>query len=186
MTCTEPPQKLPRVAYSIQRANLEHLSSIAELIALCFYPPEHWLHWFRRLLQLGIYNDLCLRYHHSIEHSIYFMVLAPIQDRLKLLGSLEVSQRLLPGRGKSHPYLSNLAVHPDYRRQGIGRALLLAAEDWLKEQRCDRVYLHVLAMNHPARFLYHQLGYSQESTIPAWFFPDKLLLSKFLRSSPRS
>lgn len=186
MTCTESPQKLPQVAYSIQLASLEHLADIAELIALSFYPPEHWLHWLRRLLQLGIYNDLCLRYHRSMENSTYVMAVVPSEERLKLVGSLEISQRILAEKNKSQAYLSNLAVHPDYRRQGIGRALLLTAEDWLKEQEYHRVYLHVLAMNHPARCLYHQLGYCQESTIPAWFSPDKLLLAKFLPRSPRT
>ncbi|MGB9742950.1 MAG: GNAT family N-acetyltransferase [bacterium] len=47
-------------------------------------------------------------------------------------------------------YLSNLAVYPRYRRQGIGEKLLRAAEAHARNRGCSRVVLDVEKENHPA------------------------------------
>ncbi len=57
------------------------------------------------------------------------------------------------------PVISNLAVHPAYRRQGIGRALLAAAEAFAAAHGAERVRLDVRVDNEPAVTLYTAEGY---------------------------
>jgi N-alpha-acetyltransferase 10/11 len=59
-----------------------------------------------------------------------------------------------PSQGFS--WIATIAVLPEYRRKGIGRALLRACEAQLKT---PRVKLSVRATNHSAINLYEQEGY---------------------------
>lgn len=53
----------------------------------------------------------------------------------------------------------NVAVEPDVRRRGYGRAIMLAAERWCHDNALTRIGLHVFAHNAGARALYEQLGF---------------------------
>lgn len=55
--------------------------------------------------------------------------------------------------------LSNIYVDPPFRGQGIGTALLEAAEDELASQGASVVTLEVMAMNDDARRFYARHGY---------------------------
>lgn len=55
--------------------------------------------------------------------------------------------------------MMNLAVHPDYQRQGIGEKLVLALIEVLKEKGSHCLTLEVRASNLPARKLYEKLGF---------------------------
>jgi ribosomal-protein-alanine N-acetyltransferase len=59
--------------------------------------------------------------------------------------------------------LRNMAVDPNHREQGIGRALLLAARDRMLMAGAKRVFLEVRASNKPAQSLYHSLGFAIHS-----------------------
>ncbi len=56
-------------------------------------------------------------------------------------------------------HIISIAVHPDYRRKGIGETLMKKAEMDLKELGCYRVILEVNVTNYPAIKLYTKLGY---------------------------
>lgn len=51
-----------------------------------------------------------------------------------------------------------LAVDPQARRSGLGRALMLAAEDWLRGQGAPKIQLMVRADNAEALAFYGALG----------------------------
>jgi ribosomal protein S18 acetylase RimI-like enzyme len=55
--------------------------------------------------------------------------------------------------------VQNIAVLPDYRGRGIGRALLLKALHGFKEYGIQRVTLEVTADNIPATKLYTRIGF---------------------------
>ena len=58
--------------------------------------------------------------------------------------------------------MMNLAVRPDYRRRGIGRALVLALCGALKKQMlASALTLEVRDSNAPAAALYASLGFEQ-------------------------
>ena len=57
-------------------------------------------------------------------------------------------------------YVTNVAVLPEYRRQGIGRALLCAAIDGARRRGCAFLTLEVRPSNADAIRLYVSLGFS--------------------------
>jgi len=55
--------------------------------------------------------------------------------------------------------VTNLYVRPEHRGEGVGSALLAAAEDRLRELGVDAVALEVMADNEAARRFYRRAGY---------------------------
>ena len=60
-----------------------------------------------------------------------------------------------------HGYLAHLFVTADFRRRGIGAALVAAAGDWAKRRGAGSLDLNVLAGNQDARTLYRKLGMAE-------------------------
>jgi [ribosomal protein S18]-alanine N-acetyltransferase len=58
--------------------------------------------------------------------------------------------------------LDTMAVDPDARRQGTGRALLEAVMAWAAGQGARRMGLEVRATNAAALMLYRRLGFAEE------------------------
>lgn len=54
----------------------------------------------------------------------------------------------------------DLAVVPDVRGAGIGRALLASAERFARERGCCKLTLEVQEDNRPARMLYERFGFA--------------------------
>jgi len=59
-----------------------------------------------------------------------------------------------------------LGVRRSYYRQGIGTRLLVACEEWARDQRLQRLELSVMAHNFPALALYGKQGFRIEGTAP--------------------
>lgn len=74
-----------------------------------------------------------------------------------------VSLRRVLG-GSAH-LIGNVAVHPDWQGQGIGRALMEAALEEIATQGARWVGLEVQADNQPARQLYERLGFEEVGRI---------------------
>ncbi|HAL62001.1 MAG TPA: hypothetical protein DCP08_06300 [Chloroflexi bacterium] len=62
-------------------------------------------------------------------------------------------------RSRGGYLVSNLAVHPDYRRRGIARRLMEAVIDAVEERRAPWVALEVRRDNRAAKGLYEKLGF---------------------------
>ncbi len=58
--------------------------------------------------------------------------------------------------------LESIAVTPDFRGQGIGRALLVAVADWAQANAATRIELEVRASNIRAIKLYERAGLRRE------------------------
>lgn len=72
-------------------------------------------------------------------------------------------------RNKHRLYLiANVAVHPEYRRRGIARALTVRAMQHAREKKVDDIWLHVRADNPEAIHLYETLGFSERARRTAW------------------
>jgi GNAT superfamily N-acetyltransferase len=65
---------------------------------------------------------------------------------------------------QSWAVLDNIAVTQPWRRQGVGKALVLAAETWAREQGLGWLELGVYEFNREARAFYEALGYVPVST----------------------
>ena len=57
--------------------------------------------------------------------------------------------------------IMNVAVHPDYRRQGIAENLINTLVAELKNRGCHALLLEVRVSNTPAITLYEKLGFAQ-------------------------
>jgi GNAT superfamily N-acetyltransferase len=62
-----------------------------------------------------------------------------------------------------HAHVEVLAVDPSAQGQGVGKALMQAAETWARDRGYRRITLNVFAQNDRARQFYEQLGYQPET-----------------------
>lgn len=58
-----------------------------------------------------------------------------------------------------------LAVSPDRQGEGLGRALMTAAEDWLRAQDAPKIQLMVRGDNEAARGFYEAIGYELQDVV---------------------
>ncbi|MFW2343266.1 GNAT family acetyltransferase [Brevundimonas sp.] len=58
-----------------------------------------------------------------------------------------------------------LAVHPDARHRGLGRALMTAAESWLVDRGAPKVQLMVREDNTDALGFYEALGMTRQAVV---------------------
>ncbi|HCS88088.1 MAG TPA: hypothetical protein DIW30_06765 [Bacteroidales bacterium] len=74
-------------------------------------------------------------------------------------------------------YLDSLAVMPEYRKQGIGRTLILHAIEQLTREKKQPVVLVVLPDN-PARRMYESIGFRPEEEV--FLFGENYLRCRYL------
>jgi ribosomal-protein-alanine N-acetyltransferase len=83
--------------------------------------------------------------------------------------------------------LRNMAVHPAYQRQGIGRRLLVEGLRRLLDEGVSQIYLEVRASNLPARRLYGSAGFGLRSRRKDYYSQpreDALVLAATAEASP--
>ncbi len=78
-----------------------------------------------------------------------------------MVGFLWVAKR--PGEA----FVYDLKIVESHRREGYGRATMLAAEGVARELGCPRISLHVFGSNTAARTLYLALGYRETNVVMA-------------------
>ncbi len=79
--------------------------------------------------------------------------------------------------------MMNIAVSPDYRRQGIGEMLVNGLVAHLKQENVRALLLEVRVSNAPAIALYKKLGFQQVGRRPGYYRnprEDALILRKEL------
>ena len=69
---------------------------------------------------------------------------------------------------KKYYLIANVAVRPEFRNRGIGRALTTAAMQHAKQRRADETWLHVRDDNPGAIGLYRSLGFVEYARRTAW------------------
>jgi ribosomal protein S18 acetylase RimI-like enzyme len=182
--------------FSVRMAASKDLPQLADMLALSFHSREGFVDWLYPVLRLGIYEDLKNRLRSGSEHYICLVAeLISIEDETQkyrsnradcLAGTVEMAVRSrlawqVPN--SDYLYLSNLAVHPKYRRQGVAQELLSNCEQTALEWGFSELYLHVLENNHAARQLYYQAGYRLQEIDWNWTYwlfgqPRRLFLRK--------
>ena len=160
--------------FQIRLCNAADLAGVANIIAESFHSRNGIWGWAFPLMRLGIYEDLRHRLATSAPNHVCLVAVdTSNQANLNLIATVELSVRLgdawtYTGTRKSFAYLSNLAVHPQHRRQGAALALLNSCEKIAREWGFQDLYLHVLENNHQARQLYFKLGYRMHQIDSNW------------------
>ena len=141
---------------SIKKMDEGHVPQIAALEKICFSQP-----WSEQSIASELTNAL----------SVWLVAEAD-----GALAGYIGSQSVL---GESD--VMNVAVSPDYRRQGIGEALVLALVEELKKHGNHCLSLEVRLSNTPARTLYEKLGFAEVGRRPNYYRnpkEDALILRK--------
>ena len=142
----------------ILQMNESHVEHVAQLEKLCFSDP-----WSANAIASELSNHL----------SLWLVAM----DGDRLVGYVG-SQSVLGWTD-----MMNIAVHPDYRRQGIADALIAALCDALKANGNECLTLEVRPSNMPAVTLYKKLGFIQVGCRPNYYYnprEDALILRKQL------
>lgn len=108
--------------------------------------------------------------HFLDKHEIAGMIEISLEDpNGKLADAIPSPLRGTTPPLSDEPYLCNLCVSPNFRRQGLGTVLCKLAEDlvsmhWSKK----KMYLHVETDNTPAKLLYVNMGYTVTKGLSYW------------------
>ncbi|MCO5185141.1 MAG: GNAT family N-acetyltransferase [Anaerolineae bacterium] len=83
-------------------------------------------------------------------------------------GTLVGNISIIPTQQRHRAIIANVAVHPDYRRQGIAFRLMNATLAYLRQQGVSMVMLQVDVSNTGARRLYEQFGFDWIGATQLW------------------
>ena len=123
-----------RMRVRIVPMNADHLDEVAELERICFSTP-----WSRNMLAEELDNLLSA-------------FLVALDDRDRVVGYAGVQVILDEG------YITNIAVRPECRQQGIAGKLLQVFLDFAQANKLAFLTLEVRASNHTAIMLYGSRG----------------------------
>ncbi|MGF1493028.1 MAG: GNAT family N-acetyltransferase [Microcoleaceae cyanobacterium] len=181
------PRTLP-ANFEVRAATISDLRRLAKLLAQSFHRSDNLLGLFHPLLHLMIYEDLRQRFTAGSRHYTCLVVILhpsthpeqnPVHRPGLIVGTVELGLRSrYPWQVSSlrkYLYISNLAVHPQFRRQGIAQDLLQRCEVVARDWGFSALYLHVLENNDQAKQLYTKLGYRLGSIDWSW---NSLLLGQ--------
>ena len=143
---------------NIRKMNRNDVQAIAQLEKQCFSDP-----WSENSIAAEVDNPLS-----------YWLVAVENDRVVGYVGS----QSVLDAAD-----MMNLAVSPDYRRQGIGEALVNVLTDHLRQNNVIALLLEVRVSNASAIALYQKLGFVQVGRRPRYYHnprEDALILRKEL------
>ena len=135
---------------------MDHVAQIASLEKLCFHDP-----WSEKSIASELDNRLSL-----------WIVAVDGDTVAGYVGSQSVM---------GWADMMNIAVHPDYRRQGVAQELVEHLVADLMENDVTCLTLEVRASNEPAKALYAKLGFQQVGRRPNYYRnpkEDALILRK--------
>ena len=138
---------------SVVEATIDNTDDILKIEQACFSVP-----WSERSIKESIEN----------ENTYLYLALAGG----KAAGYMGV--QIFSGEG----YVTNVATLPEYRRQGIARALMKRA----LENEMEFLTLEVRDSNLPAINLYHSLGFQEVGKRPRFYREpeeDAVLMTKY-------
>ena len=161
-------------AGSHQPSNLRPLSifrdlpAVADLIELCFSSTmdtegKRYIQDMRRAGSDGSF----LKWANKAAESTSLPLTGYVwEENDRIIGNVS----LVPFRQKKHRVylIANIAVHPDFRQQGIARALTVQAMKHGRDRKADAIWLHVRDDNPHAIDLYQKLGFVEQARRTTW------------------
>ena len=137
-----------------------HLEKLAELEKICFSSQA----WSYKSLEDELTNP-----------TAHFFVAEVDEDVAGYIGMYIVC---------GHCYVTNVAVFPQYRRQGVARALIKMAMLTADAMETDFISLEVRPSNEAALSLYRSFGFEQNGLRKNYYknpTEDALIMTKFFK-----
>jgi ribosomal protein S18 acetylase RimI-like enzyme len=143
------------------------LLAIADLIELCFSDHmdsegREYINYLRRLAKNNVnkvqFDGLDV-YPSTMSGYVWI-------DNNQLIGNLSMIPFL--NNGRKLMLIANVAVHPEFRKQGIAKALTQQALKEAYNQKMGSVWLHVRHDNNVAFHLYESLGFLKRVLRTTW------------------
>lgn len=123
----------------------EHVPALAALEQLCFSEP-----WSAAALREELDNP----------HAVFLVATDDSGDAIGYVGMHRLAEE---------GYITNIAVFPAARRQGVARTLLDALAAYADSHRMTRLTLEVRPSNTAAVKLYEQTGYVLDGIRPGFY-----------------
>jgi len=162
----------------IRSAEPGDAASLVHLAEAVGAEQEGWL------IAAGLWRSVSeeRRYLKAIRRHQYAAVLVA-ETEGRVVGRLSIGRDTHPA--SEHVADVGLMVAEGYRRRGIGRALMEAAEAWARDVGVRKIELHVFPHNEAALALYEQLGYRRVGVRQGHFrrsdgYVDAILMEKEL------
>lgn len=147
---------------------LRDLPSVADLIELCFSQTmdSEGKRYVQNMRRNGADNSFIQWTNRAAESTSLPLSGFVWEENGKIVGNVS----LVPYRKENQRVylIANVAVHPDYRRNGIARALTERAMQRAIEKNVRDVWLHVRDDNPAAIALYQSLGFVERARRTAW------------------
>ena len=122
---------------SYEKMTMAHIGSVAEIEGLCFS---------------GRFGETTFL--RELENKIAHYVVAVTDGKISGYGGLWN----ICGEAD----ITDIATHPDFRRQGIGEGILKSLIDFCRENGCNKINLEVRESNIPAQTLYEKNGFIRD------------------------
>ncbi len=133
----------------IHKADLTHVAGIARLLDL-----------YRQFYECEPDIDLANRFIKArIEHNESELFIASVDGNI--VGFTQLYPSFCSVDAAKIYILHDLFVDADYRKSGLGRALMEKAHDWARQNGAARVDLLTDKTNIPGQQLYESLGYKK-------------------------
>jgi ribosomal protein S18 acetylase RimI-like enzyme len=81
------------------------------------------------------------------------MLVAMVREQV--IGYIRMSDSVMPRTA----WMTDIVVSPNYRRKGVGTALILAVQSWAIDRKDNRAMLEMPSKNNPMISLARKLGY---------------------------
>ncbi len=82
---------------------------------------------------------------------------------------------VLVGHDGHRDWVYYVSVDPDHRRKDFGRAIMAAAEDWLRGRGIEKLQLMVRGDNTQVKAFYESIGFGEQ---------DRVIYAKWLDGRP--
>jgi ribosomal-protein-alanine N-acetyltransferase len=140
----------PSNRWAIQKATLGNLDELVNLEKACFTMP-----WSSKSFEAELAGN---------QFSHVLIILDPGQGQ-----NIQAVAYLCMWIIFEEIRFLNVAVHPDFRRQGLAKELISHALDLGKEASCCRGMLEVRETNHEARNLYESFQFQAYATRKSYY-----------------
>lgn len=167
-TLLNPPSSSPENRHLRIFDPAKDLNGVADLVELCFANTlDADGRRYLRQMRAAARNPNLVRLARRLGEQSSFPMSGFVWD---VGGQVVGNLSLIPftNRGRRVYMIANVAVHPDFRRRGIARALTRAALGHLRRTGADYPWLQVREDNPQAIHLYTSLGFTEAFRRSTW------------------